>query len=152
MKKKFLSFVILLGVIIRLSTVSLADEESETVEPNVYEKREINIQKDFRDNLIERRELPEEQKELTFEKPTETESEQIMDELFQSNVIETNTITSKAAQMDLFSMSDQESKRDMEEEPVPEGSNLLMILMIAGVIIIIAMLFVIIPKLQHTRD
>ncbi|MBU5465953.1 type VII secretion protein EssA [Virgibacillus sp. MSJ-26] len=152
MKKKLLSFFILLGLNICLSPVSLADEESEDVEPNVYEKREINIQKNFRDNLIERRKLPEEQKELTFEKPIETESEQIMDELFQSNVIETNTITSKAAQMDLFSMSDQESKRDMEEELVPEGSNLLMILMIAGVISIIAMLFVIIPKLQHTRD
>lgn len=152
MKNKLLSFCLIISLTISFSSISYADEEKEVVEPNVYEKREINL-KQNRDNRMERKKLPEEQMDLTFDKNEATKNEQLLDELFQTSMIETNTITSKAAQMELFSSMDEEWKREeAEEETVSEGSNLLMILMISAVLIIVAMIFIIIPKLQQTQN
>src|SRR5690625_30662 len=155
MKKKHLRILCIICLILAFTpVVSYANpnEEKEVLEPNIYEKREINIRSKNRDNLIERKELPEEQMNLTFQNDTLTESEIILDELFQSAKVETNTITSKAAQMELFSLAEEEVSESKEDELIIEGPNILMIIMIIGVIVIVAMLFMIIPKLQHTQD
>lgn len=151
MIKKLLSIILVFACLFFAGTVVIAEKEDKVVEPNIYKKREINIRNYFRDNLSEPKSLPEEQKDLTFEPPAQTESEQIIDELFQSSVIETNTITSKAAQLELFSEEAHEVKRDTEEEEGSGDSNLLMILMIMIAAVIVAMLFILIPRLQHTE-
>jgi len=151
MNKKLLSIILVFLSILSVSSITFAEDEKDKVEPNVYKKRDINIRNNFRDNLNERKELPEEQKELTFEPPRKTEKEQISEELFQSSVIETNTITSKATQLELFSMADYEAKRDTEEEVLEESSILLIIFMIIIVAIVIVMIFLLVPRLQHNR-
>src|SRR5699024_9091614 len=127
-------------------------EDEKDVEPNIYEKRDIYIKKSNRGNLLEREELPEEQLGLTFDRDERTESEQLLDELFESSVVETNTITSKAAQMELCSVSDEPLKRDKETEVEQESTNFLMIFMIIAVIVVIGLLVIIVPRLQHTED
>lgn len=129
-----------------------AAEDEKDVEPNIYEKRDIYIKKSNRGNLLEREELPEEQLGLTFDRDERTESEQLLDELFESSVVETNTITSKAAQMELFSVSDEPLKRDKETEVEQESTSFLTMFMIIAVIVVIGLLIIIMPRLQHTQD
>lgn len=150
--KKLLSILILVCLLMNFNLISYADEDNEDVDPNVYEKQDVHINQNKEDGLIERKELPEEQKELRFDKNKETEREQLIDELFESTIVETNTITSKADKMELFSEADQELKSDKEEEMVSEGSNLLKILMIVVVIFTIVLLLVLVPKLQQNQE
>lgn len=152
MNKQLLSLLLAVLFVLTCSSVAMADEEKKDVEPNIYKEKEINIINHFRDNIIEKKELPEEQHGLTFEKSEQTKSEQIIDELFQSSTVETNTITAKADQLELFSEADPVLKGDPEEEVVQNDPNLLLIIMIVLVAVLIAMLFLIIPKIQHTQE
>lgn len=152
MNKQLLSLLLAVLFVLTCSSLAMADEEEKDVEPNIYKKKEINIINHFRDNIIEKRELPEEQHGLTFEKSEQTKSEQIVNELFQSSTVETNTITAKADQLELFSEASPVVKEDPEEEANQNDSNLLLIIMIALVAVLVAMLLLIIPKLQHTQE
>lgn len=150
MKKKLLSLLMI--CIFVGSTTIYAEEDKTPVDPNIYEKKEININSNFRDNLKQKEQLPEEQKGLTFEKPEKTDSNLIKDRLFQSFVIETNTITSKSDQLGLFSQAEGQVKRDKEEEQTSSRSNVFLILMVFAAIVIVAMFFLIIPRLKHTHN
>lgn len=152
MKKKLLSIVILVPLLMNFNLISFANEDETEVEPNVYEKQDVQVKSNDGDSLIEKRELPKEQKELTFDKNKATESEQLVDQLFESTIIETNTITSKADKMELFSDVDQELKQDTDKELDSKSSNLLKILMILIVIVIIGLLLIIVPRLQQNQE
>lgn len=152
MQKKLLSILCMFCLIFSFNSTVNAAEDEKDVEPNIYEKRDIYIKKSNRGNLLEREELPEEQLGLTFDQDERTESEQLLDELFESSVVETNTITSKAAQMELFDVSDEPLKRDKETEVEQESTSFLMIFMIIVVIAVIGLLIIIMPRLQHTQD
>lgn len=152
MQKKLLSILCMFCLIFSFNSTVNAAEDEKDVEPNIYEKRDIYIKKSNRGNLLEREELPEEQLGLTFDRDERTESEQLLDELFESSVVETNTITSKAAQMELFSVSDEPLKRDKETEVEQESTSFLTMFMIIAVIVVIGLLIIIMPRLQHTQD
>lgn len=152
MKKKLLSIVILVSLLINFNLITFANENEEEVEPNVYEKQDVQVKPNDGDSLIEKRELPEEQKELTFDKDKVIENEQLQEQLFESTIIETNTITSKAGKMELFSEVDKELKENKENEIDSENINILKILMILIVVVIIGLLLIIAPKLQQNQE
>ena len=152
MKKRQLNIVILTLLLMNFNSISFAKEDDEEVEPNVYEKQDVQVKPNDRNSLIEKRELPEEQKELTFDKNKATESEQLVDQLFESTIIETNTITSKADKMELFSDVGEELKQDKGEANDSENANLLKVLMILIVVGAIGLILVIIPRLQQNPE
>ncbi|MFC4024359.1 type VII secretion protein EssA [Oceanobacillus longus] len=151
MKKKLLSLFVLFGI--TLPVPLYAEEERNPVEPNIYEKEEINIYNNFQDNLIQREELPAEQQYLTFEKPKDTESNVLKDQLFESTVTEKNTITTKADHLNLFSEADNQTKQRSESEQTSQSSSSIITVMVAVVVIVIAaMFFLIIPRLKNTSS
>jgi len=135
---------------VSVNALVYAEEVDTKVEPNVYEKREIEIKKKRRDQLVEKKQLPAEQISLTFTTDKLTESEKLTEVLFQSKVIETNTITSKADKMNLFSEGTIHLKKD-KGEIEEEKTNLLKIVMIIILAGIVALLFVMIPRLQKNE-
>lgn len=153
MKKWLLNISVLLILFASLGSVAHADDlfEEETIEPNQYKKRTIQINRNFRNTLINKEDLPEEQLELTFEGPDRTDSDLLKGDLFQSLVVETNTITAKSGQLNLF--SDEENVAlDMKEDDdvITDHISLISILFIALLIMMIAALFIlIIPKINH---
>src|SRR5699024_9564178 len=133
MSKKLLSIILVFLFILSVSSITFAEDENDKVEPNVYKKRDINIRNNLQDNLNERKELPEKQKELTFEPPRKTEKEQISEELFQSSVIETNTTTSKATQLELFAIPQYKTTRARVEQVLEANNNdVITLMMIVG--------------------
>jgi len=146
MNKKLPS--ILIGLIILTQSAPVYGE-SPTVEPNIYEKRDINIINDSRDNLTKREQLPEEQLNLSFELPEKLESNLLEEQLFQISMIETNTITSKADQLGLFSTDNANIIRSSDAEIQSQNDKNIMMVLIITVILVIAVMFIIvIPKLQ----
>lgn len=148
MKKTLLSIVSIVFVMVSVNPVVLADQADTKVEPNVYEKREIEIMQKRRDQVVEKDKLPAEQLALTFTTDKLTESEKLTEVLFQTNVLETNTITSKADKMNLFSEGTIYLKKD-KEDIHEEKTNLLRVVMIIILTVIVALLFVMIPRLQR---
>src|SRR5690625_5177040 len=116
MKKSLLNLGLCMILFASFGSVSFADDldEKEPTEPHIYHKRTIQINKHFRDLLINKEDLPEEQLELTFDLPDQTESDLLKDDLFQSLVVETNTITAKSDQLNLFSDADHVALRSEE--------------------------------------
>jgi hypothetical protein len=118
-------------------------------DPNIYERREINIINNGRDSSIQREELPQEQLDLMFEERELTESDLLEGELFQASVIEVNTITTKSDQLGLFSTEDIEIRRQVEDiEPEQSDYDIVLVLIVAVVFIILLMFVIIIPKLK----
>ncbi|MYL60342.1 type VII secretion protein EssA [Virgibacillus halodenitrificans] len=151
MKKKLLSLLLLVSIMF-VSLPVHAEDNQAPVEPNIYEKKEINIKPNSREQIEQREELPEEQKQLSFEKKDKTESNLIKEKLFASSVKETNTITSKSNQLGLFSQKEKQMKLDGDEENVESSTNVMMLLIIAVVLIIGIMFFVLLPKLKHSES
>lgn len=151
MKKTLLSVLSIVYVMVSVHSVVYADEANTDVEPNVYEKREIEIKKKEGDQIVEKEALPVEQLTLTFTNDKLTESEKLTEVLFQSKVVETNTITSKADKMNLFSEGNIQLKKE-KGEIKEEKTNLLKIVMIIILVVIVSLLFVIIPRLQRNES
>jgi len=153
MKKSLLKISLLLMVFTSFGSVTFAEDldEDEMIEPHVYQKGTIQINNNFRNILMNKEDLPEEQLTLTFDKPDRTDSDLLKDDLFQSFVVETNTITAKSDQLNLF--SDEENVAlgmKEEEEVITDHISLISILLIALLVIMLASLFVfIIPKIKH---
>ena len=85
--------------------------------------------------------VPEEQKQLTFEETVAPNSKQIEKQLFQTSILETNTIQAKTAQIGLFSNPDSTVKMEAETQKEEESFNF-MILMIIAVIVIVIVMFI----------
>lgn len=148
MRKLLLSLVLV--TVYFWPTMALADE-TETPEPHIYQKKEIIIHKNLRNHSQQKGKIPEEQKQLTFEKSEVTNSEQMEDQLFQTAIQDNNTIQAKATQIGLFSDTEPIVKVEAETQ-LEENSSIILILMIAAVILVIGIMFVLIlPKLQHQQ-
>lgn len=154
MKKVLLSLIILLigaGSLLIPSSMALeASTDEKKVEPNRYEKRKIDIDTGLRNRLIERDPLPEEQQILTFERQEMTKSELLQRDLFQEKAtIETNTITAKSDQLNLFLQEkDSVKKRTMDEALETDQSKPVKILLVITVIVFVTLLFtVILPRI-----
>jgi type VII secretion protein EssA len=101
----FFPFLFLLFLLTRVTVYAEADEWSE-IEPNQYQRQDIELRTDYlhEESLLdEKRDLPEVQTSLTFQRPTSSFFEQTKAQLFLSGEKETNTVAAQAEKLRLFS-------------------------------------------------
>ncbi|OQP00246.1 type VII secretion protein EssA [Geobacillus sp. 44B] len=100
-------------------TVYAETDKWPEIEPNQYQRQDIELRMDYihEESLLdEKRDLPEVQTSLTFQRPTFSFFEQTKAQLFLSGEKETNTIAAKAEKLGLFS--------SVEEQMVPSHQPL----------------------------
>ncbi|WP_285769084.1 type VII secretion protein EssA [Peribacillus sp. SI8-4] len=125
------------------------DAEEQMVEPNEYQEKDIDVQTEYfhEEGLLEQKQrLPEEQKDLTFERGKYDAVDSMKDSLFHSPVENHNTIASKAEQLGLFKETG--SRMASEEEEAPSMHVDLTILL--GIILalsVVCLFFILIPKM-----
>lgn len=126
-------------------------EEEPMVEPNEYQEKDIDIQTEYfhEEGLLEqKRKLPEEQKDLTFERGKYDAVDSVKDSLFLSPVTENqnNTIASKSEQLGLFS---EVAIRTRSEEETEASLNfdLTILLGIVLALLVVCLFFILIPKM-----
>lgn len=154
MKKKLLNLSLIVFIGLLFATPAQAETNATDVKPNLYEENEVEINQDTINSGEQKEPLPEEQRNLTFEKPGETRGDEIKDELFLSSDDETNTITAKAEQLNLFSEEEKEVQREptVQNQTGTEDNSSLMLFMVAGLVLVIAvMFFIIIPRFTQSR-
>lgn len=123
-------------------------KENQKIDPNIYEKSEIRIQQKRTDKDTQTQEIPKEQQNLSFEirnKPMEIE---VMDQLFQTEVVEKNTITTMAKNLELFSYTENETINEVITDQQANQVNYLQYFMILLVTVTVVILFFIFPKLM----
>jgi type VII secretion protein EssA len=114
----FFLFLFPLFLLTRVTVYAKTDEWPE-IEPNQYQRQNIELRTDYlhEESLLnEKRDLPEVQTSLTFQRPTSSFFEQTKAQLFLSGEKETNTIAAKAEKLGLFS--------SVEEQTVPSRQPL----------------------------
>ncbi|MDF1995907.1 type VII secretion protein EssA [Peribacillus frigoritolerans] len=126
-------------------------EEEPMVEPNEYQENDIDIQTEYfhEEGLLEqKRKLPEEQKDLTFERGKYDAIDSVKDSLFQSPVMENqnNTIASKSEQLGLFSEVRIPTRNEGETEP-SLNFDLTILLGIVLALLVVCLFFILIPKM-----
>ncbi|MGW6298835.1 type VII secretion protein EssA [Peribacillus butanolivorans] len=125
-------------------------EEEPIVEPNEYHEKNIDIQTEYfheEELLKQKQRLPEEQKDLTFERGKYDVLDTTKDSLFLSPVTENNnTIASKAEQLGLFS---EVNIRTRSNEGTESSVNfdLPLLLGIVLALAVICLFFILIPKM-----
>ncbi|MBG9443068.1 type VII secretion protein EssA [Cytobacillus firmus] len=124
--------------------------------PNTYEKKEFKENTDYlhEKSLYEnKKQIPEEQKDLTFTKKNLDPLKEVKEKLFDGGETTTNTITAKADQLQLFSDSKQESFFKAEDQVPAEQDNKLMILYIILLVIAIGVIMgFLIPRMAKQPD
>lgn len=149
-------FLLLLILVITSGVTAEAETDLNELDPNIYEEKERKENTNYlhEKSLYEKRNaIPEEQKNLTFKKPSRDEQDDIKDQLFTDYTKEKNTIKSKSEQMELFSGSSELSLSMAEPEVNASGQNfgltMTYILLIAiGVILMIGLL---IPRMTQGK-
>ncbi|MED3998160.1 type VII secretion protein EssA [Peribacillus frigoritolerans] len=126
-------------------------EEEPMVEPNEYQENDIDVQTEYfhEEGLLEqKRKLPEEQKDLTFERGKYDAIDSVKDSLFQSPVMENqnNTIASKSEQLGLFSEVRIPTRNEEETEP-SLNFDLTILLGIVLALLVVCLFFILIPKM-----
>ncbi|WHX62427.1 type VII secretion protein EssA [Peribacillus frigoritolerans] len=126
-------------------------EEEPLVEPNEYQENDIDIQTEYfhEEGLLEqKRKLPEEQKDLTFERGKYDAIDSVKDSLFQSPVMENqnNTIASKSQQLGLFSEVRIPTRNEEETEP-SLNFDLTILLGAVLALLVVCLFFILIPKM-----
>ncbi|WP_179151941.1 type VII secretion protein EssA [Oceanobacillus senegalensis] len=155
MTKKLLNITLNITLIILFLVLPPihAEESNKKVEPNIYEENRIELNRNFQEEVSEKQPLPEEQKNLTFEKKNKSPSDQLEEKLFLSTKEETNTIATKAEQLQLFSHEEKQVERMTENNQSSSDFSGVMIMLFAIVLIVIAaMFFLIIPRLKQTHN
>ncbi|MFF2460085.1 type VII secretion protein EssA [Peribacillus simplex] len=125
--------------------------EEPMVEPNEYHEKDIDIQTEYfhEEGLLEqKRKLPEEQKDLTFERGKYDAVDSVKDSLFLSPVTENqnNTIASKSEQLGLFSEAAIRTRSEKETEP-SLNFDLTILLGIILALLVVCLFFILIPKM-----
>ncbi|MCT4480577.1 type VII secretion protein EssA [Peribacillus sp. NPDC101481] len=126
-------------------------EDEPMVEPNEYQENDIDIQTEYfhEEGLLEqKRKLPEEQKDLTFERGKYDVIDSVEDSLFLSPVTgnQNNTIASKADQLGLFSEVGVRTRSEEKTEP-SLNFDLTVLLGIVLALLVVCLFFVLIPKM-----
>ncbi|WP_375090950.1 type VII secretion protein EssA [Peribacillus sp. RS7] len=132
-------------------TAHAGAEEEPMVEPNEYQEKDIDIQTEYfhEEGLLEQKqELPEELKDLTFERGKYDVIDSVKDSLFLSPVTENqnNTIASKAEQLGLFSEVSIRTRSEEETEPTL-NFDLTILLGIVLALLVGCLFFILIPKM-----
>lgn len=126
-------------------------EEEPMVEPNEYQEKDIDIQTEYfhEEGLLEQKQkLPEDQKDLTFERGKYDAIDSVKDSLFLSPVTENqnNTIASKSEQLGLFSEARIPTRNEEETEP-SLNFDLTILLGIVLALLVVCLFFILIPKM-----
>ncbi|MFF2501498.1 type VII secretion protein EssA [Peribacillus sp. NPDC058075] len=149
---KWNKYVMPVLIILFFSHAPLGGAEDEPmVEPNEYQVNDIDIQTEYfhEEGLLEqKRKLPEEQKDLTFERGKYDVIDSVEDSLFLSPVTgnQNNTIASKADQLGLFSEVGVRTRSEEETEP-SLNFDLTILLGIVLALLVVCLFFILIPKM-----
>jgi type VII secretion protein EssA len=147
-KKVTLTLLFCLMAIL-LPSIVLA-EEAKIAEPQQYQERNIKVDLNYyrEDERRRRQAIPEEQRVLTFNQRELSYFSDVYDQLFLQSNIDTNTIATKAEQLQLFSGGERSILVNRSEQAEPtNGFIQVSTLLIISVILIIAILMIgVIPK------
>lgn len=153
MKEKLVSYLILIICTFIFGGIQTGDaaENSEFVDPNVYEEKEITIYKHYDKTDDITRELHEDLRELTFERQRMSEKDRLVNDLFVTTTSEKNTILAKASKLNLFS-GEYTAVEKSDDIDVNGTFSRLNILLMTIFIVTIIMLLVLVPKLNRTEQ
>jgi type VII secretion protein EssA len=119
----FFFFLFPLFLLTRVTVYAETDKWPE-IEPNQYQRQDIELRTDYlhEESLLdEKRDLPEVQTSLTFQRPSSSFFEQTKAQLFLSGEKETNTIAAKAEKLRLF--SDTPTQSVSSHQPLDEAEQ-----------------------------
>ena len=150
------SFPFLL-VLLLLMTVAkeVKADEGPSVEPNQYERNPVELRTDYireQSLLNGKKELPKEQLTLTFQRSTPSVLERTKAQLFLSSERNTNTITTKAEKLKLFSSAKEittSSHPASNEEEATNSSHLLWVFGILIFALLAAMFAIVVPRMKQ---
>lgn len=141
MKKKLLSITAL--CLMLHHPVAFADD-ADKVQPNVYEKRDVQVNSRFQDEQKHKEELPEAQKQLTFEIPKQTKKDLLKEQLFQTSVIQSNSISAKTSQMGLFEETSLHAMQKEEATQQNGAISKMLILLLITTAVVIGLIFLLV--------
>lgn len=155
--KRFIKIILLIPAFWLIASQSAgATPDFNNLTPNTYEKKEFKENTDYlhEKSLYEnKKEIPEEQKDLTFTKKNLDPLKEVKEQLFDGGETTNNTITAKADQLQLFSDSKQESFFRAEDQTPTEQDNKLIFLYIILLIIAIGVIMgFLIPRMAKQAD
>ncbi|WP_404432546.1 type VII secretion protein EssA [Sutcliffiella horikoshii] len=159
MKAKVALFLIALCVLIALlplnGTVTSADSDIESLEPNSYEKRDFKENTNFlrEKNLNERREsVPEEQKLLTFKEREKKAEEDFIGTLFMTGEKKSTTIQATSQELKLFTEQDNSRYQVVITSESSSKTNSITILLYGFLAIaLILLLVIILPRMAKGK-
>lgn len=139
------------------SAAAAETEENTDVAPNQYEKKDIEIDTNYlhEDTYYEEKtELPEEQKDITFDKPEDKDAELIKDLFTSTDSEESNTIKAQSKQLGItFAEKPITKASSTETEEEQETSSLLLpIIYIVLILLGIAGIVFLIPKVTAQEN
>jgi len=110
-------------------------------DPNQYEEKDVEVDTNYfhEESLLNRREaLPEELIKLNFDGEKITTFDELREELFLSSVKETNTITSRAQEMGLFSEERDVAVPYTNEQMESTDTSWNVMILVLGALLVIA--------------
>lgn len=160
MKAKVVLFLLALSVLIALlplnGTVTTADSDIESLEPNSYEKEDFKENTNFlrENNLNERKEsIPEEQKLLTFKKREKKAEEDFIGTLFMTGEKKSTTIQVTSQELKLFTEEDNSRYQAMAASENSSKTNSITILLYGFLAIaLILLLAIILPRMVKGKE
>lgn len=160
MKAKVVLFLIALWVSIALlplnGTLTSADTDIESLEPNSYEKEDFKENTNFlrENNLNERKEsIPEEQKLLTFKKRDKKAEEDFIGTLFMTGEKKSTTIQATSQELKLFTEEDNSRYQAVVASENSSKTNSITILLYGFLAIaLILLLAIILPRMAKGKE
>lgn len=139
------------------SAAAAETEENTDVAPNQYEKKDIEIDTNYlhEDTYYEEKvELPEEQKNFTFDKPEDKDAELIKNLFTSTNPEESNTIAAQSKQLGITFAEKPMKKTSSPETEEGQGTSSLLLPIIYVVLILlgIAGIVFLIPKVTAQEN
>ncbi len=160
MKAKVVLFLLALYVLVALlplnGTVTSADSDIESLEPNSYEKEDFKENTNFlrENNLNERKEsVPEEQKLLTFKKREKKAEEDFIGTLFMTGEKKSTTIQATSQELKLFIEKDNSRYQAVVASENSSKTNSITILLYGFLAIaLILLLAIILPRMAKGKE
>ncbi len=139
------------------SAAAAETEENTDVAPNQYEKKDIEIDTNYlhEDSYYEEKtELPEEQKDITFDKPEDKDAELIKGLFTSTDAEESNTIAAQSKQLGITFAEKPITKTSSTETKEEEATSslLLPILYVVLILLGIAGIVFLIPKVTAQEN
>lgn len=118
--KKFLLSFLFIFILCGSGFVDAADpDDVEKPEPNIYQKKDVELNINLRDRINKKEQISENQQELTFERNNQSDTDEMKEMLFlTTSKEETNVIKAKSEKIGLFTNQVQETPLKDEEEQI----------------------------------